>query len=273
MSNEPSLSENEVTLYARRTVLGLIAGSVGGALIAACGGGSGDAASDSGGSDTPVGGGGNSVCSEIPDETVGPFPANGTQSGVTNVLADARVLRSDIRGNLDGGTAQSGVPLELTIALSDVGDDCAPLVGAAVYIWHCNADGEYSVYSGAMNGGDHSGTTWLRGVQLSDSNGQVRFTTIYPGRYSGRATHIHVEVYTDDSFKTLLKTSQFAFPDTLNDTVYDASSVYSDSASTRQTDNDDDGIFEDGYDDELLTITGSNAAGYVGTITMGVVAS
>lgn len=262
-----------VSLLERRKALALIAGAVGTLVVVACGGGSSDSGdSSSSGSSGSGSGSGAGSCSEIAEETNGPFPADGSQSGVVNVLADSRVIRQDIRSDFGGSNTQSGVPLELTIALVDAGAGCTVLQDAAVYIWHCNADGEYSVYSSAMNGGNHAGTTWLRGAQLSDSDGQVTFTTVYPGRYNGRATHIHVEVYADSSFKTLLKTSQFAFEDDLNDTVY-AASVYSDSAGTQQTDNARDNVFSDGYEDQLLTISGSNSAGYVATITMGVVAS
>lgn len=254
----------------RRKALGLIGGAASALVLAACGGGSslGDEAAESDSS----GSSGSASCSEIPDETGGPFPADGSQSGVVNVLEQSGIVRSNIVADIDGDNAQPGIALTLTIALEDLGANCAALQGAAVYIWHCNADGEYSVYSSTQNGGNHDGTTYLRGVQLSDSNGQVTFTTIYPGRYSGRATHIHIEVYADDSFATLLKTSQFAFDESINDTVY-TSSTYSDSESTRETPNDEDGVFSDGYDDELLTVTGSNSAGYAAGITIGVTAS
>jgi protocatechuate 3,4-dioxygenase beta subunit len=248
----------------RRTVLSLIGGGIGTAFAVACGGGRNSSVSSSSGSSS-----GDGSCSEIAEETNGPFPADGSQAGVTNVLADSRVLRSDITADFDGSDVQDGVPLTLAITLEDVSNSCALLEGAAVYIWHCNADGEYSVYSSGNNG-NHSGQTFLRGAQVSNSSGQVTFTTIYPGRYAGRATHIHVEIYADDSFNTLLKTSQFAFPDDHNDTVYNAS-AYSESDSTTQTGNDSDNVFSDGYDEQMLSIAGSNGSGYTATITIGIV--
>jgi protocatechuate 3,4-dioxygenase beta subunit len=187
------------------------------------------------------------------------------------VLDDARVIRSDIVSSFGGGDTQTGIALTLTITVEDVGNSCAALEGAAVYVWHCNADGEYSVYSG-NNNGNHSGQTFLRGAQVTDGSGQVTFTTIYPGRYAGRATHIHVEVYSDDSFATLLKTSQFAFDEDINAAVY-ATSSYSDSAATQATSNDDDNVFGDGYELELLSFSGSASAGYTAAIAMGVVAT
>lgn len=269
MSDTPTEVRKPIS---RRTVLGLLGGSVGAAFAVACGGGG--SSSDSGTTtgtttSTTTGTTTSASCREIAEETNGPFPADGSQSGVTNVLADSRVLRSNITGDLDGSDVQDGLPLTLTITLEDVSNSCAVLQNAAVYIWHCNADGEYSVYS-AGNNGNHSGQTFLRGAQISNSSGQVTFTTIYPGRYAGRATHIHVEIYSNSSFNTLLKTSQFAFPEDINDAVY-AASVYSDSAATSETTNDRDNVFSDGYDEQMLSIAGSNSSGYTSTITLGVV--
>lgn len=260
------------TILGRRRALGLIAAAAGTLVLTACGGSdgsSGDIDSGSGSGGTGSGGSGSSGgggCTEIPEETNGPYPADGSQRGVTNVLSNSAVVRRDITSDFDGSDTQPGVPLTLTINVEDVGDGCAVLEGAAVYIWQCNASGEYSVY------GNNSAYTYLRGVQIADSSGQVTFKTIYPGRYTGRATHIHVEVYADDSFNTLLKTSQFAFDDDVNDTVY-ATSAYSKSAATRETTNDEDDIFNDGYADELLSLSGNVNDGYTATITMGVTAT
>lgn len=258
----------------RRAALGVIGGGFGALVLAACsGGGSGSAdgstsGSTASGSSSGSGSGSASAgsCVEIPEETNGPYPADGSQSGVTNVLRNSAAVRGDITTDFDGSDTQAGVPLTLTITVEDVGNSCALLEGAAVYVWHCNASGEYSVY------GSNGAHTYLRGVQVADGNGQVTFKTIYPGRYSGRATHIHVEVYADDSFNTLLKTSQFAFDEDINELVY-ATSAYSKSESTRATRNDADGIFADGYDDEMLSFSGNVSSGYTATITMGVIAS
>jgi protocatechuate 3,4-dioxygenase beta subunit len=261
-------------LLDRRRALRLLGGAAGAFVIAGCGSGgtgdSGELGSGSGGSDTGTSTGSGS-CSEIPEETGGPFPADGTQSSGVNVLTDTRVIRSNITSDFDGSDVQAGVPLTLTITVEDVGGSCALLEGAAVYIWHCNADGEYSAYSGNGNG-NHTANTFLRGVQVTNSAGQVTFTTIYPGRYAGRATHIHVEVYTDSTFKTLLKTSQFAFDEDVNDTVY-ATSSYTDSRSTSETTNDGDNVFSDGYDEQMLTLSGNTSSGYTAAITMGVAAT
>jgi protocatechuate 3,4-dioxygenase beta subunit len=255
----------------RRRALRVLGGTAGALVLAACGGGGGGDVSIESGTSSDTTTGSSTSCSEIPEETNGPFPADGSQSGVTNVLADSRVIRSNIVSDFDGTDTQSGVPLTLAINVQDIGNSCAALENAAVYIWHCNADGEYSVYSG-NNNGNHSGQTFLRGAQLTDSNGQVTFTTVYPGRYAGRATHIHVEVYSSSTFKTLLKTSQFAFVESVNDTVY-ATSDYTDSKNTSETTNARDNVFSDGYDDELLTLSGNTSSGYTASISMGVSAT
>lgn len=191
---------------------------------------------------------------DFPEETNGPFPADGSNGNgagePANVLVDPRVVRSDITTNLDGSDPQPGIPMALTMLLGSGG---TALAGAAVYIWHCNRDGHYSVYSGGMNGGDYSDSTWFRGVQVTDASGAVHFTTIFPGRYSGRATHVHFEVYEDDSFSNLLLTSQIGFEDDDADAVYASDSSYS--ASLRNpTYNARDNVFGDGDGSQITDL-------------------
>jgi protocatechuate 3,4-dioxygenase beta subunit len=191
---------------------------------------------------------------DFPEETNGPFPADGSNDNgageLANVLADSRVVRSDITTNLDGSDQQPGIPMALTIMLGSGG---AALTGAAVYIWHCSRDGHYSVYSGGMNGGDYSDTTWFRGVQVTDATGAVHFSTVFPGRYSGRATHIHFEVYEDDTYSKLLLTSQIGFEDDDADAVYASDSSYS--ASLRNpTYNAQDMVFSDGDGSQITDL-------------------
>src|SRR5574337_781373 len=111
-------------------------------------------------------------CVLIPAETAGPFP-------LLSILADPRFVRTDIT------EGQPGVPLDLTLEVVDVARGCAPVTGAAVYIWHCSKDGAYSGYEQGAQG-DHRGETWLRGLQLTDGAGRARFRSIYPGWYPGR---------------------------------------------------------------------------------------
>lgn len=191
---------------------------------------------------------------DFPEETNGPFPADGSNDNgsgeLANVLADSRIVRSDITANLDGSDQQPGIPMALTMMLGTAG---APLTGAAVYVWHCSRDGHYSVYNGGMNGGDYSDATWFRGAQVTDASGAVHFSTVFPGRYSGRATHIHFEVYEDDTFSNLLLTSQIGFEDDDADAVYASDSNYS--ASLRNpTYNAQDMVFRDGDGSQITDL-------------------
>lgn len=207
------------------------------------------------------------TCSRIPEETAGPFPANGSNG--PSVLNQTGVVRSDIRTSFAGlsGTAD-GVPL--TIALTIVSaSTCAPLAGRAVYIWHCDRPGRYSLYSaGATN------QNYLRGVQETNANGVVTFTTIYPGCYAGRWPHIHFEVYPSLASATSVAnksaTSQIALPKATNDVVY-AVAGYEDSVRhAAQVTLASDSVFRDGSSLELATITGTVAAGFTATLTVAV---
>src|SRR5205823_10382354 len=127
-------------------------------------------------------------------------------------------------------------PLTVTFNIFSVGSSCAPLSGAYVDIWHADASGNYS------DVGNTSGQKWLRGYQITDSNGTVKFTTIYPGWYMGRAVHIHFKVRTYSGTQTQgTFTSQFFFDDSITDTVYQQA-PYS-SRPNRDTRNSNDGIY------------------------------
>ncbi|MEZ5219800.1 MAG: hypothetical protein R2715_25215 [Ilumatobacteraceae bacterium] len=131
-----------------------------------------------------------STSGEIPEETAGPYPGDGSNG--PDVLEQAGVVRRDITGSLDGGTAAVGVPMVLTLTLLDMAQGDVPFEGVAVYVWHCDAQGGYSMYSTGIEG-----ETYLRGVQVAGSDGTVSFDSIVPGCYSGRWPHIHFEVYPD----------------------------------------------------------------------------
>ena len=191
------------------------------------------------------------TCTLIPTETRGPYPLPAT----TNVSV---ITKSDIR------ESKTGVLLTLTITVQNL--SCTPVPNARVDIWHCDKDGYYSAYNnqpGYLGTQNNSGSNWLRGSQTTDSNGEVTFTSIYPGWYTGRVTHIHAEVYIGG---VLQRTSQFAFPDSLNTTVYTASALYTPHGTNSIT-NSTDNVFSDGYSEQLLTISGSVAAGYVASHT------
>jgi protocatechuate 3,4-dioxygenase beta subunit len=183
----------------------------------------------------------NAACAVTPTETVGPYPS----------LVD--LFRSDIR------EGKSGTLLTLTIRVVNAANGCAAVPNANVEIWHVDAAGNYSQY------GTQTTQTYLRGIQTTNSNGEVTFTTIYPGWYQGRATHIHVEVTMSGRS---VKVTQIAFPETINNTVHTAG-VYG-SRGTNPMSNQADGIFSDSLSSEIVTPTGSVNGGYAATFQVGI---
>lgn len=210
---------------------------------------------------------------EAPSETGGPYPADGKggQGGASaNVLDDAGIVRRDITSSFGGPTGKAeGVPLTVTMMLKDM-DTSKALVGAAVYLWHADRDGRYSMYSTGV-----TGENYLRGVQVTDASGSVTFTTIFPGCYDGRWPHIHFEVYRDQAAATsggqIMKTSQIALPKSACDEAY-AQTGYSASVGNLSrvslaTDNvfrDDQGIHQ------LPVMSGSATVGFTAAITFGI---
>src|SRR6185295_5726804 len=170
-------------------------------------------------------------CEAIPEETAGPFPGDGSNG--PDVLSQSGVVRADIRSSFGGSsTVASGVPLTIRLAILDVGKGCAPIDGAAVYLWHCDQQGRYSLYSqGAQN------ENYLRGVQAAAADGIVTFSSVFPACYSGRWPHIHFEVYPSlvaaKSAGNKIATSQIALPKDICDQVY-ATSGYERSVQTLQ---------------------------------------
>jgi len=197
------------------------------------------------------------VAGETPTETEGPYPYVGGE--ITNPLQ-----RVDVT---DG---QTGVPLNLVLTVINVNSNKALVPNVRVDMWQCNKDGYYSGYAnqpGILGTQSYVGKTWLRGYQLTDANGQAKFTTIYPGWYSGRATHIHLEIYINNVLK---KTTQMAFTESISNTVH-VSTLYA-AHGINTTSNTADSVFGDSATDlaaEMLTLTGSVAAGYTGTFTIG----
>jgi len=204
----------------------------------------------------------------LPGETAGPFPGDGTNG--PNVLNQSGIVRSDIRSSFGTSTnTAAGVPLTMKLTVVDTKKNCAPIAGAAVYLWHCDRDGLYSLYSaGATN------ENYLRGVQVADANGVVTFVSTFPGAYPGRWPHAHFEVYPSlaaaSASANSIATSQLALPEDVCNTVY-ASAGYSASiANMLRTTLANDGVFRDGYALQMATTMGSVAAGYTATLTVGV---
>ncbi|CAL4858535.1 intradiol ring-cleavage dioxygenase [Microbacterium sp. MM2322] len=203
---------------------------------------------------------------EIPEETAGPYPGDGSNG--PDALERAGVVRSDLRSDIGGGESVAGVALTFTLRLTDMAQADRPLTGAAVYAWQCDAEGRYSMYTSGVE--DRS---WLRGVQVTDADGQVTFTSIVPGCYPGRWPHIHFEVYPDEASitdaGTAIATSQLAFPASVADAAY-AQDGYGDSArNLSRLSLDSDMVFgDDGGALQLATVTGSAGAGYAASLAV-----
>jgi protocatechuate 3,4-dioxygenase beta subunit len=259
--------------FARRRLFGVLGGVSAAALVAAC-------ASDSDGSpsSSTAGTTGNTsqgsdaaavdvADGEIPEETAGPYPGDGS-NGV-NVLTRSGVVRSDITSSFDGATGVAeGVPLTVRLKVYDLnGSEAAVLSGAAVYVWHANREGQYSMYSQEV-----ADQNYLRGVQETDAEGAVEFTTIFPAAYDGRWPHIHFEVYPslDDatSASNKLRTSQLALPEDVCTQVYETDGYERSISNLSRTSLETDMVFSDGYSLQLATVTGSNADGWVATLNV-----
>lgn len=219
--------------------------------------------SDDGG--TPSGSSGG-ACSQIPEETAGPYPGDGSNG--PNALTLSGIVRRDIRSSVGGasGTAE-GVPLTVKLTLTDSGRGCAALAGHVVYLWHCDRDGNYSLYSQAV-----ADQNYLRGVQEADDQGVVTFTTVFPGCYSGRMPHIHFEVYPSLAAATAagnkIATSQLAFPDDVCDEVYATSGYEASVSNLSKISFSSDNVFSDGVEQQLAAVTGSVSEGFVATLAV-----
>lgn len=209
-----------------------------------------------------------SVAGEIPDETAGPYPGDGSNG--PDILERSGIIRSDIRSSIDGGATASGVPLTFELQILDLANSGVPFAGVAVYAWHCTADGGYSMYSSGLED-----VTYLRGVQVADAEGRVSFTSVFPGCYAGRWPHIHFEVYPDAAAITdaanAIATSQLALPEAECAAVYDAAGYDGSTRNLSQVTLQSDGVFgEDGGALQLATVTGDVTSGYRASLVVGV---
>lgn len=206
-----------------------------------------------------------------PGETAGPYPGDGSNG--PNVLIESGVHRSDITSSFGGATGVAeGVPMHLTIDLQDLTNNCAAGAGMAVYLWQCDREGRYSLYSDGV-----TEENYLRGVQTANDAGRVEFTSIVPGTYAGRWPHLHFEVY--DTLAAAVAgensrlTSQIALPQDMADATYAYDAGYSASITNiAQLSLETDGIFSDGWDAQMPTVTGAPETGYDVAITIGVAA-
>lgn len=235
----------------RRALRALGVALAGGSVSAALGCGSDAPASPSPTISTQETTTGSSACVESASETRGPYP------DVTGMVNNPAFYRQDIR------EGKTGTALTLVLTIVNTRNACAPLSGAAVEIWQCDAAGNYSEY--AQPGYNGTGQTFLRGLQTTNASGQATFLTVYPGWYQGRATHIHVDVNVSGR---IVKSTQIAFPEETSRQVY-ASGVYA-SKGQNPTSNTSDMVFSDGTSTELAALNGSPSSGYTATLTVGV---
>jgi protocatechuate 3,4-dioxygenase beta subunit len=183
------------------------------------------------------------ACTLIPTETEGPFPLDLTENSYyfrNNVTED-----------------RTGAPFKIRLKILGQ-DNCTPMTNVRVNIWHCDKDGIYSGYAGGMNQGGSTSTQWLRGYQMTDANGEVEFTSIFPGWYSGRICHIHFKVTVSSTYAAV---SQLTFDIPTKNAVYAAfPSLYTKGADpmTIAADN----VFSDGVTYQTATLTGNATDGY-----------
>lgn len=281
-------------MVARRRALKWFAGAGTAALVAGCGGESSDASATGvttvagatptptpastptptpAATPTPTSSGG---CLVDPTETAGPYPGDGTNtaSGATsNVLTISGIVRSDIRSSfISSTTVAGGVLVKLTLTLVNVNATCAPLAGYAIYLWQADRQGHYSLYTVPAE-------SYLRGVQVTDANGQVTFTTIFPAAYDGRWPHMHFEVFSSLSNalsgRYAILTSQFAMPAAICQVVFADTATYPSSTSNfSRVSLASDGIFGDNTAAQIAqqtpTFTGSPSDGYAATALIGI---
>lgn len=258
---DQGLQADVATLVDRRRVLQMMGLAGFAAFVAACAPGASPTASAAATSSSAAATDAAAACAPvIPEETAGPFPGDGTNG--PDVLTESGVVRSDITTSFGASTGTAeGVPLTIRLLVQDEGSACEPLAGAAVYAWHCDREGRYSLYSQGVED-----QNYLRGVQAAGDDGIVTFQSIFPAAYSGRWPHVHFEVYpslaaaADAGNK--IATSQIALPKATCDEVY-ATAGYEQSVSNMSRISlETDGVFgDDGGEHQLGTISGTVANG------------
>lgn len=235
----------------RRRALGILGASAAALGLAAC--------------KIEVTGGGYAA---IPEETAGPYPGDGSNG--PNVLDDSGVVRRDIRSSFgSSSTTATGVPLQIRMKITDVSDGNVLKPGAAVYLWHADRLGRYSLYSSGI-----TGENYLRGVQVADADGMVVFQSIFPGCYSGRWPHLHFEVYPSlakaTSASNKIATSQMALPTAPCTAVYATSAYATSKANFSGMSISTDNVFRDGYSHQMANVSGSVSGGYTARLTLAV---
>ena len=250
---DQGLAFDLATLVTRRQALRMLGLGTAALGLAACGNGS-----SSG-----------SASAEIPDETEGPYPGDGSNG--PDVLERTGVVRRDIRSSFGQATGTAdGVPMTLEMEIKDLANGGAPFVGVAVYVWHCDREGRYSLYSDGV-----TEENYLRGVQITDSDGKVSFDSVFPACYSGRWPHVHFEVFPDQASiaddSTIIATSQLALPQDASEAVYAQRGYETSVQNMAEVSLDDDHEFgDDGGGRQLATATGDVRTGYTVVLSVGV---
>ncbi|MHC6175693.1 intradiol ring-cleavage dioxygenase [Glutamicibacter sp. X7] len=204
---------------------------------------------------------------EIPDETAGPYPGDGSNG--PDVLEESGIVRRDITSSFgDAHGTAAGVPMTLELNILDLANSGAGFASVAVYVWHCDAQGRYSMYTQGVED-----ENFLRGVQLADADGKVSFTSIVPACYTGRWPHIHFEIYPDrdsiDDASNAIATSQVALPKNMCDAVYATDGYESSVANLARLSLDTDNVFgDDSGARQLATVTGDVTNGYSVALTV-----
>jgi protocatechuate 3,4-dioxygenase beta subunit len=248
------LHEDLVELATRRDALKIFGAGTAAAILATLGASTALAA-------TPTG--------EVPDETAGPFPGDGSNG--PDVLDDSGIVRHDIRRSFGASrTRAAGVPLRVNLAITDASKNYAPLPGLAVYLWHCDRAGDYSLYSPAV-----ADENYLRGIAKTDRDGTAWFQTIFPGCYPGRWPHIHFEVYASVARAVangpIVKTSQIALPQAACKKVYATNGYAASAGNLARISLSTDNVFSDDQAiHQLATVTGSVRKGLVANLTIGI---
>jgi protocatechuate 3,4-dioxygenase beta subunit len=260
---DQGLQADVATLVGRRRVLQLLGLAGVGAFIAACAPAAVSSATASAAASASSGtsaGTGEACAPVIPEETAGPFPGDGTNG--PDVLSQSGVVRSDITTSFGGSTGTAeGVPLTIRLLVQDEANACEPLAGAAVYLWHCDREGRYSLYSSGAED-----QNYLRGVQAAGDDGIVTFTSIFPACYQGRWPHIHFEVYPSleaaAAAGNRIATSQVALPEAISREVYAQPGYEQSVTNLHQVSLATDMVFaDDAAEHQLGTISGSVADG------------
>ncbi|MFD5828446.1 intradiol ring-cleavage dioxygenase [Lentzea sp. NPDC060358] len=261
-NHDRGLQFDLATLLGRRRALTLLGGA--GLTLVACAPTTPTAANPSTTTGTSATAG--QALAAIPEETAGPYPGDGSNG--PNALTQSGIVRSDIRSSF-GSSTRTAEGVRLTIDLTVQKEDGTPFAGAAVYLWHCDINGDYSMYSDRVKT-----ENFLRGVQEADSSGKLGFVSVFPGAYAGRWPHIHFEVYPGLGEATRagnkITTSQLALPETTCKEVYGTTGYTQSVRNMGRTSLEQDMVFRDGVDHQMATMSGSTGSGYTASLTFAV---